>query len=68
MKVNVHNLQKQFYTHFLYNYYNAVELQLLKHLWCQENMFETGVVPANEVNHSARSGGIIGTSFRFSLI
>ena len=28
---------------------------------------QTGVVRANEVNHSARSGGIIGISFRFSL-
>ena len=26
-------------------------------------MFETGVVPNNEVNHSARSGGIIGIFF-----
>ena len=30
-------------------------------------MFETGVVRANEVNHSARSGGIIGIYFLFSL-
>ena len=30
-------------------------------------MFETGVVRANEVTHSARSGGIIGIYFRFSL-
>ena len=30
-----------------------------------ENMFETGVIQAN---HSARSGGKIGISFRFSLI
>ena len=30
-------------------------------------MFEIGVVRANEVNHSARSGGIKGITFRFSL-
>ena len=30
-------------------------------------MFETEVVRANEVNHSARSGGIIGVYFRFFL-
>ena len=28
-------------------------------------MFETGVVRANEVNHSARSGDIMGTFFFF---
>ena len=28
----------------------TVELQLLKHLWNHENMFETGVVRANECN------------------
>ena len=27
-------------------------------------MFETGVVRANEINHSARSGGIIGIIFK----
>ena len=43
---------------------HTVELQWLEHLWNHENMFETGVV----VNHSARSGGIIKTSFPFSLI
>ena len=26
----------------------TVELQWLEHLWDHENMFETGVVPANE--------------------
>ena len=31
-------------------------------------MFETGVVRANEVNHSSRSGGIIEIYFQFSLI
>ena len=31
-------------------------------------MFEPGVVRAEEFNHSAVSGGIIGISFRFSLI
>ena len=30
-------------------------------------MFETGVVRANEVNHSARSGGIIGIYFQIFL-
>ena len=35
-----------------------VELQWLKHPWIYENMFETGVVQANECSHSARSGGI----------
>ena len=28
--------------------FNTVELQWLKHLWYHENMFETGVVRANE--------------------
>ena len=46
----------------------TVELQWLEHLWNHENMFETGVVRANEVNHGARSGGIIRIYFRFSLI
>ena len=27
---------------------NVVKLQWLEHLWCLENMFETGVVQANE--------------------
>ena len=47
----------------------TVELQWLEHLWNHENMFETGVVRANEcVNQSARPGGIIGIHFRLSLI
>ena len=37
-----------------------------EHLWNHVNMFETGVVRANECS-SARSGGIIGIYFRFSL-
>ena len=46
----------------------TVELQWLKHLWNHENMFETGVVQMNEsVNHSTRSGGIIGIYYRFSF-
>ena len=45
----------------------SVELQWLQHLWYHENMFETGIVRANEINHSARPGGIIGIFFRFSL-
>ena len=43
----------------------TAELQWLEHLRNHENMFETGVVRANElmsVNHSARSGGITGIS------
>ena len=39
------------------------ELQWLEHLWNHENMFETGVVQADEFNHRARSGNIIGVSF-----
>ena len=31
-------------------------------------MFETGVVRADDVDHSARSGGIIGIYFRVYLI
>ena len=46
---------------------NTVELQWLDYLWDHENKFETGVVRANECNHSARSGGIIGIYFRFPL-
>ena len=41
---------------------NTVKLQCFEHLWNHENMFETGVV-----NHSARSRGIVGISFRFFL-
>ena len=33
-----------------------------------ENMFETGIIRANEFNGSTRPGGIIGISFRFSLV
>ena len=39
----------------------TVELQWLEHLWDHENLFETGVVRANE--GSARSGGLTGISF-----
>ena len=46
----------------------TVELQWLEHIWNHENMFETGVVQANECYHSARSGDIIGIFSRFSLI
>ena len=42
----------------------TVELQWLEHLGNHENMFETGVVRANECYQSIRSGGIIRT---FSL-
>ena len=45
----------------------SVELQGLDQLWNHENIFETGEVEANEWNHSASSGGIIGISFRISL-
>ena len=41
--------------------YCTVEL-LLEHLWSNENTFEAGVVRVS-VNHSARSGGIIGLFF-----
>ena len=41
----------------------TVILQWLEQLWYYENMFETGVVRANEANHSTRSGGIIGIFF-----
>ena len=40
----------------------TVELQWLELFWNHENMFDTGVVQAMSVNHSARSGGIIGVS------
>ena len=43
----------------------TVELEWLEQLWNHENMFKTGEVRANE--HSARSEGIIGISFPFSL-
>ena len=46
---------------------DTVELKWLEHLWNHENMFETGVVKLISVNHSPRSGGIIGIYFRFSL-
>ena len=46
----------------------TVEFQWLESPWNHENMFETGVVRAMSVNHSARSGGRIGLSFRFSLL
>ena len=45
---------------------NTVELQWLEHLWDYENLFEAGVVRALRINYRARSGGIIGISFRFS--
>ena len=49
----------------IYQYVNrirlldTVELQWLEHLWNHKNMFETGEVRVMNVNHSARSGGII---------
>ena len=46
---------------------HTVELQWLAHLSDHENMFETGVVRAMSVNHSARSGGIKGIYFQFSI-
>ena len=45
----------------------TVELQWLEHLWNHTNMFETEVVPAKSVNHSAMSGGIKGVYVCFSL-
>ena len=45
----------------------TVEPKWLEHLWNHENMFDTGVVRANGFNRSARTGGKIGTTFRFSL-
>ena len=45
----------------------TVEIQWLEHLWSHENMFETGLFEQINVNHSARSGGKIGISFRVSL-
>ena len=42
--------------------YCPVELLLLEHLWNHENTFETTVVRVS-VNHSARSGGIVGLLF-----
>ena len=53
-----------------YRYYtgSTEELQWLDHLWKYENMSETGVVRANQLmNHSAKSGGILGTYFQCSL-
>ena len=41
----------------------TVELQWLEHFLYHESMFETGVVRADEVNHSARPGSIIGIFF-----
>ena len=43
------------------------ELKWLEHFWNHENMFETGVVRANEFYRIARLGGILGISFRFSF-
>ena len=45
----------------------TVELHRLEHLWSHENLFEKRVVRANEVNHSPRSGGIIGIYFQIFL-
>ena len=45
----------------------TVELQWLEQSRNHENMFEKGEARANGVNHSTRSGGIIGIAFRFSL-
>ena len=45
----------------------TVESKWLEHLWDHEFMFETGVVRANEFNHSFMSEGKIETAFRFSL-
>ena len=45
----------------------TVKLQWLEHLENHENGIKIGVVLANECNQSARSGGIIGISSRFSL-
>ena len=42
---------------------NTVELRWLEHLWNHENIFETGVVQANECYLFAKSGSIIGISF-----
>ena len=44
---------------------DIVELQWLEHLWDHENMFEAGVVRAMGVNHSTRSGNIIGIFLDF---
>ena len=41
----------------------TVELQWLEHLWDHENLFQTGVVRAIEVDYSARSGRLTGISF-----
>ena len=41
----------------------TIELQRLEFLWDHEKVFETEVVRANEVNHSAMSGGITGIFF-----
>ena len=46
----------------------TVEFQWLEHFWNHKNMFETGVIRAKSINHSARSGGIIGISYWFSSI
>ena len=43
----------------------TVELQWLECLWNHENMFETGIVRASEIDNSARSGGIIRSSLIF---
>ena len=46
---------------------NTVELQWLEYLWNHENMFETGIVQANEGYHSARPASIIVCLFLFSI-
>ena len=48
-------------SHYL-SFQLVVELQSLEQVWNHENMFDI-----MSVNHSARSRGIIGIFFRFSL-
>ena len=47
-------------------YVHTVEHQWLEHLWDYENFLETRVVRAIEGLFRARSGGVIGISFRFT--
>ena len=55
---------------FTFAHAATVELQWLEHLWNHENIFETGVVQANEcysLLHIMRHT-TVGISFPFSLI
>ena len=52
---------------FSFSLPNTVEFQWLEHLWDHEISSRQGKFELMSVNHSTRSGGIIGIYFRFSL-